>query len=156
MSNELQDQLLQKRRALRHLETQASQYGGKTNAPLHIWNQMDELAQEIDVLEQRLGIIRPPAPVYRQHIPSAAEHAQRIADEQRAAHQADIDHQMSMLRIYRRNLTYLQEQADAYGSLRLSPPIVRNQIDATRAGIAKAKRALAELGVDIETLPSDE
>lgn len=154
--SDLHEELAGKRSSLRKLERQAVDYGGKQSAPLHIWNGIDRLEEEIAALEAQLGIVRPATPAYTPRSISDEEHARKISDQQRAARQSDIDHQLKLLQTYRGNLAHYIRQARAYGSIDLAPPMTGHGIAASRAGVTAAKRALFDLGVEVENLPGDE
>lgn len=66
------------------------------------------------------------------------------------ANQADIDHQQSLLRTYRRNLAHLVRQAASFGSEDAAPIHIANSLDDTRANINRIKGILRGWGVTVE------
>jgi hypothetical protein len=70
--------------------------------------------------------------------------------------QADIEHQQTLLRTYRRNLAHLVRQAASYGGEDAAPIHIANNLDDARANIARIKGILRGWGVKVEDGPDDE
>ncbi|RRR74922.1 MAG: tetratricopeptide repeat protein [Candidatus Viridilinea halotolerans] len=66
----------------------------------------------------------------------------------------DIVHQRQLLESHRRTLAHYLQQGALFGEVHTSPHVMHGIADA-RAGIAKAKAALAALGEPVEDLPDD-
>jgi hypothetical protein len=71
------------------------------------------------------------------------------------ASQADIDHQQSLLKTYRRNLAHLVRQAASFGSEDAAPIHIANSLDDTRANINRIKGILRGWGVTVEDNPDE-
>jgi hypothetical protein len=66
------------------------------------------------------------------------------------ASQADIGHQQTLLRTYRRNLAHLERQAASYGGEEAAPLQVINGLDEARTNIRRIKGILRGWGVPVE------
>jgi hypothetical protein len=63
--------------------------------------------------------------------------------------QADIDHQQSLLRTYRRNLAHLVKQAASFGGEDAAPLHIANSLEDARANISRIKGILRGWGIDV-------
>ena len=69
--------------------------------------------------------------------------------------QADIDHQQTLLRTYRRNLAHLVKQAASFGSEDAAPIHIVNSLDDARANISRIKGILRGWDVKVDDLPDE-
>lgn len=160
MSEDLQrGELKTKRRALRETRLQLARFG--IGAPVHLIIQEQDLAKEVRAIERELGIeqtptirergIGPPAPRYTE-----PDFQERMDTQQAKQRQKDIEHQLGLLGIHRRNLAHYQQQAKRFGGVDLAPPITRSGIEEGRGNIARIKDILRSYGIEVEDLAGDE
>lgn len=156
MNDLLRDELRTKRRALNAVRLQLARYGYE--APVHLTLEEEDLAKEVRAIERELSAEQTPTLQERRGGPPVPETVfrERIAERQTKARQADIDHQMTLLTIHRRNLAFLREQARYHGGNAAAPLATQNGIQDARASIAGHKRSLREMGVEVDDLPGDE
>lgn len=160
--NELQAELRQARKALHLTRIQLARYG--MNAPVHLIMEADDLEGKVSQLERALGQNvseprqLPPAPPRRVVDPPPAPHfEERLRARQVGERQRDIEHQLNLLSIHRRNLATLRAQARAYGGWQYAPFHVQNQISGERDAIAQIKDALRSFyQIVVDDLPGDE
>lgn len=161
----LRQELRTKRRALQETRIQMSRYG--IGAPVNLITDEKDLAADVRAIERQLGIEQTPtiqerrqsAPAPRYDVPTPTPEPvfrERIAGQQTAARQSDIEHQMKLLAIHRRNMAHYRDQARAFGSIALAPPMTRNGMDEQRDAISRIKQTLHGYGVEIEDLSGDE
>ena len=157
-----QEELTMKRRALQEIRLQLARYG--IGAPVNLIIDEQDLAKDIRAIERELGIGQTPtiqerrsAPVPPRYEPQPEPEPvfqQRLAGQQSIARQADIDHQMNLLNIHRRNLAHLRAQMKELGAF--TPPYVRNGIGSAQDEIANRKFILRSYGVTVDNLAGDE
>ncbi len=158
---ELQAELYQKRRALGAARLRVAQYG--ISADPYMVLQVQDFEREIRSLESRLGIKQPVTPEppdpprYTPQPEPAPAFERRIADQQTRERQKDIEQQMKLLNIHRRNMSLLREQARAHGGFAVAPLITQNNIIEHRQSIARIKSVLRDqYGVAVDDLTGDE
>lgn len=157
---QLEEQLKIQRRLLHAQQMKLARAGFSADPSLEIM--AEDLQAEVDDLEAQLGIERytppprRPATRYEPRPMPEPEFRARVVGQQTHARQADIDHHFTLLKTYRGNLAHYRTQAKAFGGIELAPPITRHGMNEGRAGIAQAKAALRQLGVEPDDLPGDE
>jgi len=122
----------------------------------------EDLQKEIREMEAELGIDRPapapyrPAPRYEAPPEPEPRFQERMVGQGQRMRQADIEHQMGLLKIHRGNMAHYRAQARAHGGVDLAPPMTRNGMREQRDAIARIKQALERLGQAVDDLPGDE
>lgn len=157
----LQEELRGARQALHLTRLQLARYG--IGAPVHLILDEKDLAKKVAQLEAALGIpqtepreLPQPAPAPRYVPPPPRDYEREREEGRQRERQADINHQLELLRIHRRSLAHVRAQAKAYGGIDLAPQITRFGMQEAREGITQAKRALDQLGGAYDNLPGDE
>lgn len=163
MDEEYRAQLTEQLRALRRLQHADKLALAKTGmyADPSLTIRIEDREKEIAQIEARLGIEHPQpaprrAPTYEPQPAPRREFDMDITRRQEGARQDDINHQMTLLEIHRRNLAHYRAQAKDHGGINLAPPITRNGMNEARRNIARIKSVLEGLGVVINDLPGDE
>lgn len=156
----MQDELRQARHALHLTRLQLARYG--VGAPVHLIMDEKDLEKKVAQLEAALGQTPteprqlPEAPRQAAYTPPPRDHEREREAGRERERQKDIDHQLELLRIHRRNLAHNRAQAKAYGGIDLAPQITRFGMQEARDGIIQAKRNLDQLGGAYDNLPGDE
>ena len=161
-----QDELTTKKRALNAVRLQLARFG--ISAPVNLIMDEEDLVKDIRAIERELGITQTPTiserrasvpttPRYQEPVTPEPVFQQRIAHQQSSARQADMQHQMGLLKIHRRNLAILREQARYHGGIAASPLPTQNSILDIKSDIARIKNALRDYyNVEVDDLPGDE
>lgn len=158
------EELTMKRRALNMIRLDIAKKGISADPYLRI--EEEDLVAEIRAIEHELGIAQTPTLQERRQRAAPARYVpppvpepvfrERIAGEQMNARQADITHQMGLLKIHRSNMAHYRAQARAFGGIDLAPPMTRNGMAEQRERIAQIKSTLRGYGVEIDDLAGDE
>lgn len=161
MSEDLQELLATKRRLWHQFKMKEAMAGLYCDPSITI--QREDIEKEIRAIEQQLG--RTPTPTMREiraqpvlprYVAPEPEPVfrERMVGKQMSARQADIEHQMNLLNIHRRNLGHLRAQMKELGAF--APPYVRNGVQEAMKEIASRKSILRDMGQDVQDLPGDE
>jgi hypothetical protein len=159
-----QEELRMKRRALNHIRLDLAKRGIFADPYLKI--EEEDLVADIRALERELGMEQTPTiqerratgqrePRYQAPTPEPA-FQERVAGDRLRARQAEIVHQLNLLKIHRSNMAHYRAQARLYGGIDAAPAITRNSMAEQRGEIARIKASLRQLGADVDDLPGDE
>jgi hypothetical protein len=158
---QLAEQLKMKRRLYHEFRMKEARAGIYVDPSVTI--QREDLEREIYSIERELGGAPMPTAAERQrtYAPPPARYVEppqvfqeRMVGEQVRQRQADIEHQVKLLGIHRRNLGHLRAQLKELGAY--APPYVRNSLGDAMQSIAGIKRTLRDMGQLVDDLPGDE
>ena len=158
---QLTEQLTIKRRLVHEYRMKEARAGIYVDPSITI--QREDLEKEIRSIERQLGGEPTPTVAERQRTPAPPRYVaptpepafqERVAGEQLRQRQVDIEHQVKLLGIHRRNLGDLRAQLKDLGAY--APPYVRNSVGDAMQSIATIKRTLRDMGQDVADLPGDE
>lgn len=162
MSDLLRQELQTKKRALGHIRLDLAKRG--ISADPYLRMEEEDLIKDIHAIERELGITQTPTiqerraytplPCYVAPPEPEPVFQQRMVGQERSMRQADIEHQMSLLNIHRRNLGHLRSQLRELGAH--APPYVRNGVLDAMGDISRIKTILRDMGQTIDALPGDE
>lgn len=157
-----QEELEMKKRVLCHIRLDLAKKGISADPYLRI--EEEDLVAEIRAIERELGRDQTPTlqqrrayvPPPRYEAPPVPEpiFQARMAGQQTKARQGDIEHQMNLLNIHRRNLGYLRAQLKELGAY--APPYMRNGVAEAQREIQNKKNVLRDMGQVVDDLPGDE
>lgn len=161
--DQLHEELKTKKRALGEIRLQLARYG--IGAPINLVLDEQDLVKEIRAIEQELGLSPTPTirerrggstGVARRYEAPAVDHERVTRERLTRQRQGDIDHQITLLGIHRRNMQHFRNQARAHGGVALAPLVTQNGIEEQRGAIARIKDILRGYGVEVEDLAGDE
>ena len=160
MSDLLEQELRTKRRALGEIRLQLAKFG--IGAPINLIIEEQDMAADVRAIERELGRDQTPTIHERRATPAPRYVAppepeprfqERMVGQQQRARQADIEHQMTLLNIHRRNLGHLRAQMKELGAF--APPYVRSEVGGRMDDIARIKGILRDMGQAVDDLPGD-
>jgi hypothetical protein len=157
------EELRIKQRQLQVVREKLAKYG--MNAPSDLVIEEEDLVNDVRGIQHELGLPLTPTvrerraaallPRYRVPEPEPPHVFQeRMIGQEQKMRQADIEHQMGLLKIYRRNLAHYRGQMRELGAY--APPYVRNGMQDQVDHIARVKGILRGMGQDVQDLPGDE
>jgi hypothetical protein len=162
MSDLLREELRTKKRLHQQVRLKLAKFG--MNAPPELMIEEEDLAADVRAIERELGAdLTPtiherrayaPPPRYEAPVEPVQRFQERMVGHQMKARQADIEHQMNLLNIHRRNLGHLRAQLRELGAH--APPYVRNGVQDAMREIASRKAVLRDMGQAVDDLPGDE